>query len=243
MNCLVIGGTSFMGRGLVEALLARGDTVTLLNRGKTPDPFGNTVQRLKADRNDRTAFRTALQQAGTVDFVVDFSAYHASEVSDVVTTMNGKLGHYIFISTQAVYQGGGWDAEKPQEEDATFDLAVDGKRRSAYGWDKRACEELLNSAHTTGGFPSTRIRIPIINGPHDNTFRLWRYHAWMKSGKPVYITRGGHASYGCCYSGDVVSAVLAVLTAGKKTFGEAYQFQQRERPSAGSYSVIVIACM
>ena len=54
----------------------------------------------------------------------------------------------------------------------------------------------------------------------------------MKSGKPVYITRGAEPRYGCCYSGDVVSAVLAVLAAGSKTFGEAYQFQQAERPSA-----------
>ena len=35
---------------------------------------------------------TSLARAGTVDSVIDFSAYNASEVADVVNTMNGKLG-------------------------------------------------------------------------------------------------------------------------------------------------------
>lgn len=222
-----------MGRALVEALIARGDEVILLSRGKTPDPFGDKVQRVAADRDDRPQLRAALSKLGYVDCMFDFSARDTPvhKVADVVNTMHGKIGHFIFISTQAVYQAD-WDPRKPQEEEATFDLPPPAeKRRTAYGWDKAAAEELLKVAYTTGGFPSTRIRIPIVNGPHDPTFRLWRYHAWLNSGHPVYVTRGGDKAYSTVYSEDVVSAVMAVLKTGKPTFGQVYQLNQEERPT------------
>ena len=40
---LVMGGTQFMGRTMVDRLLKEGDDVTILNRGKTPSPFGESV--------------------------------------------------------------------------------------------------------------------------------------------------------------------------------------------------------
>ena len=50
MRVLVIGGTRFVGYQLVWRLLAGGHTVTLLNRGTLPDPFGARVERLIGDR-------------------------------------------------------------------------------------------------------------------------------------------------------------------------------------------------
>ena len=99
MKVLVIGGSGYMGKALVDQLLANGDTVTLINRGVTPDSFGDAVTRLKADRDDRVQFRGALTEAGAVDACVDFSAYDAGHVSDVVLCLTGNCGHYIFIST------------------------------------------------------------------------------------------------------------------------------------------------
>lgn len=233
-KCLILGGQRFMGRAVVEALLQAGDDVTLLSRGKTKDPFGDRVKRIAADRDNRPQMRAALEKFGPCDVMMDFSARDTPvhKVADVVNTMHGKVGHFIFISTQAVYQSPGWDPRKPQEEEATFDMSPpDEKRRTAYGWDKAAAEELLKAAYTVGGFPSTRIRIPIVNGPHDPTFRLWRYHAWLKSGHPVYVTRGGNKAYSTVYSEDVVDAIMKILDKGKPTFGEVYQLNQSERPT------------
>ena len=102
MKVLVIGGSGYMGKALVEQLLAAGDTVLILNRGRTPDTFGDRVQRLKADRDDRHGFRAALEAAGEVDAAIDFTAYEAQHVSDVVLVLAGKVGHYVFISTNSV---------------------------------------------------------------------------------------------------------------------------------------------
>ena len=41
LNVLVLGGTQFMGRLMVEHLLASGHRVTMSNRGVTANPFGN----------------------------------------------------------------------------------------------------------------------------------------------------------------------------------------------------------
>ena len=50
MNLLIIGGTRFVGRHLVEYALARGHTITLFNRGQSnPDLFPQ-VEQLHGDR-------------------------------------------------------------------------------------------------------------------------------------------------------------------------------------------------
>ena len=57
---LVIGGTLFIGRALVDQLLARGDDVVIMHRGKGT-PFDDRVEEIQCDRNDITAVRAALQ--------------------------------------------------------------------------------------------------------------------------------------------------------------------------------------
>ena len=54
MDILILGGTVFLGRHLVEVALAHGHTVTLFNRGQhNPDLFPQ-VERLRGDREWRS---------------------------------------------------------------------------------------------------------------------------------------------------------------------------------------------
>ena len=55
MRVLVMGGSLFNGRSLVEELVAAGHEVTVCNRGKTPDARPGGVDRLVADRTDHDA--------------------------------------------------------------------------------------------------------------------------------------------------------------------------------------------
>src|ERR671932_788454 len=68
-RALVIGGTLFIGRTLVEQLLERGDDVVVMHRGKGT-PFGSRVGEIRCDRNDSAAVRAALSDA-SVDVVYD----------------------------------------------------------------------------------------------------------------------------------------------------------------------------
>jgi 2'-hydroxyisoflavone reductase len=51
MKLLVLGGTKFLGRAVVEAALARGHEVTLFNRGQTNPELFPEAERLRGDRD------------------------------------------------------------------------------------------------------------------------------------------------------------------------------------------------
>jgi NAD(P)-dependent dehydrogenase (short-subunit alcohol dehydrogenase family) len=61
-RALVIGGTLFIGRALVDQLLARGDDIVVMHRGKGT-PFDARVGEIQCDRNDVAAVRAALAAA------------------------------------------------------------------------------------------------------------------------------------------------------------------------------------
>lgn len=81
------------------------------------------------------------------------------------------------------------------------------------------------AAHAAGGFPCTRLRIPAICGPGDTSYRWFRLHKWLQSGKPVYATNpiGGYCA---CFSLDVVAAVRATIATGSPAFGQVYHITQ-----------------
>jgi 2'-hydroxyisoflavone reductase len=100
-SLLVLGGTSFVGRHIVDSALAAGHNVTIFNRGKTnPDLFPG-VERLTGDR--ATGDYEAL--AGRRwDACIDVNAYFPHQVRDVATVIGSAVAHYTFISTVSVYR-------------------------------------------------------------------------------------------------------------------------------------------
>jgi nucleoside-diphosphate-sugar epimerase len=59
MNCLVIGGTGFIGQALVAELLKAGHSVSVLHR-RAKHSLGRRVKNIMADRTDVHAVRAAL---------------------------------------------------------------------------------------------------------------------------------------------------------------------------------------
>jgi nucleoside-diphosphate-sugar epimerase len=229
MHVLVIGGTRYMGYLLVWRLLARGDRVTLLNRGRTPDDFSDRVVRLRGDR--RTDF-ARLVAGRKFDAVVDFAAYEGAEVEEVVRSL--ETDHYVFISTGQVYLVREGCPKPSREADYEGPLmprpaSEDDQGQWDYGAGKRACEDVLAAAK---GFPATRVRIPIVNGERDDSRRLESYLWRVVDGGPVILPDGGGHQVRHVYSGDVVKA-LAGLLGDAKTFGQAYNLANEETPTLG----------
>ena len=75
MRLLVLGGTRFLGRHLVEAALARGDDVTIFTRGRLPVPWGDRVTALAGDRDPQLAPGLDALAPVATDAVVDCSGY------------------------------------------------------------------------------------------------------------------------------------------------------------------------
>jgi nucleoside-diphosphate-sugar epimerase len=245
----VIGGTRFMGYQLTWRLIAAGHEVTLLNRGTHPDPFGDRVARLRADR---TRPELASVLAGrTFDGAVDFAAFQGADASGAIAALGGRVGHYVMISTGQVYlvkaegnvvAGPGDPPRAPsREEDYDGPLMAAppvGHRDRGdweYGVGKRACEDVLAASP---GFPSTRLRIPIVNGERDNTRRLEGYVWRSLDGGPLLRPDGGPARVRQVYSGAVVTAILRVL-GDPATFGQAYNLCQQETPTLAELVVLL----
>ncbi len=100
VDVLVLGGTSFVGRGIVECLLDRGHTPALFNRGRTGADLFPGVERLIGDRESGDYAALA---GRSWDAVVDVTGYVPRYVSEVIAVLGDRVGRYIFLSTGLVY--------------------------------------------------------------------------------------------------------------------------------------------
>lgn len=166
MRLLVLGGTGFVGRHIVELALARGDEVTLFNRGRSaPELFSQAEMR----RGDRGGDLRALDDGSTWGAAIDVTGYRPAEVAASSRLLAERVGRLTFISTVSVYA----DASRPGvAEDAPLAKLSGGDGWEDYGPLKVLCEEAVHAA-----LPGRAliVRPGIVAGPHDptNRFSWW----------------------------------------------------------------------
>jgi 2'-hydroxyisoflavone reductase len=172
MRMLVLGGTQFLGRHVVEAALAHGHEVTLFNRGQTRPELFPQAEKLRGDRDGDL---DALRGRG-FDSVVDTSGYVPRIVRETIEAL-GDVGHYTFVSSISVY---GPVPTPPTEETPVAELEEETENwREAYGELKADCEDVVRER-----FPDAFIPRPgLIVGPWDPT---GRFTYW-----PVRLAEGG----------------------------------------------------
>src|SRR5688500_19959640 len=100
MKLLVLGGTKFLGRHLVEIALAGGHEVTLFNRGQLNPELFPEVEKL---RGDRDVGLDALR-GRRWDAVVDTSGFVPRVVRDSAKLLADSAEHYTFVSSVSVYR-------------------------------------------------------------------------------------------------------------------------------------------
>ncbi|MGB9108401.1 MAG: NAD-dependent epimerase/dehydratase family protein, partial [Telluria sp.] len=194
-NILVIGGTRFIGRLLVQRLLHAGHRVTIATRGYAPDPFGQRIQRIRTDRRNETAMRK-LAEAGPYDIVYDQLCYSPLDAAIAVRSFAGKVGRYVMTSTIDAYRALGADRASPLKE---ADLAVEAQAiDTAYPWhDPRRATECYVSgkvqaeAYLTrdGSLPLVTPRLAhVLGGPEDFTGRLAHYVELARAGAALDYT-------------------------------------------------------
>jgi 2'-hydroxyisoflavone reductase len=167
VKILVLGGTSFVGRAIVEEALARGDELTLFSRGRTGTDLFPEVARLTGDRE--TGDYASL--GGTDwDAVVDVSAYVPRHVAQAADVLAGATGRYLLISTGSVYDWGSTDGV-PDESAPRLPAEHDTEKVTGrtYGPLKVACEDEALSRY---GDRATIVRPGIVAGPYDPTDRF-----------------------------------------------------------------------
>ena len=203
---LVIGGTLFIGRALVDQLLARGDDVVVMHRGKGT-PFDARVGEIQCDRNDVAAVRAAL--AGrTFDVVYDnvydwqrgTSAEHVCAAALAVASSH--LRRYVFTSSMAVYgQGGTFGEDAP---------LVPSDYPNPYSAQKADSERALFESHRQNGLPVTTLRPAFIYGPHNPFDREAFFWDRLLAGRPIIVPEDGTGTLQWVHVRDVArAAVLA----------------------------------
>lgn len=236
MDVLLVGGTRFLGPLLVMRLLAGGHKVSILNRGTRPDPFGAFLPRVEGFVADRRSPELSRALEGrTFDAVVDFAAYEEEDVTGAIRALEGRCGHYVFISTGQVYLVREGCPRPAREVDYAGPLmprpeADPDLGQWQYGAGKRSCEDALARAWEERKFPSTRLRIPIVNGERDYYHRITGYLFRLLDGGPLILPDGGRVQTRHVYGGEVVRAITGLL-GQEKTFGEAYNLCQAETPT------------
>lgn len=185
LRLLILGGTGFTGPHQVRYALARGHSVSLFNRGRRPQDWPGDVEELTGDRETGDLAALAGREW---DVCIDNPTSVPSWVRDVGQVLQGKVGHYVFISTLSVYA----DSATPGQDEGARTVAYEGAdimqetrdslraNMALYGPMKAARE-----AEARRWFPdiSTIIRPGLIVGPGDETDR---FTYW-----PLRIARGG----------------------------------------------------
>jgi nucleoside-diphosphate-sugar epimerase len=203
MNCLVIGGTRFIGRLLVAELLKADHSVTVLHRRPKHD-LGRRVKNLVADRNDAQAVKAALTGKNfeiVFDNVYDADrGTTAGHIESTVRAAGNNLHRYIFLSSVMAYGDGlnhhEGDALAP---DDAPDLFVRNKAMS---------ERALFRLHQRIGLPVVTLRPPYVYGAGNPYYREAYFWDRLRAGRSVILPGDGRRLMQFVYVKDLVKAAL-----------------------------------
>ena len=164
MRVLILGGTQFVGRHMVEAFLSAGHTVSILTRGQTPDALPVSVERLRGNRDEGGDGPRALV-GRSWDACVDVSGYTPRQVRPSASLLHTSTPQYVFISAVSVY---GDPTRRPVRETQPLlpPAAEDVTEINAetYGPLKVTCERIVQEIY---GKQCTFLRPQIVAGPYD----------------------------------------------------------------------------
>jgi 2'-hydroxyisoflavone reductase len=177
MRLLVLGGTEFAGRAVVEAALGRGWDVTVFNRGTHRPPAG--VRLLQGDRTAPDGLAALVE--GEWDAVVDTWSAAPRAVHEAARLLRGRAGRYVYVSSCSVYAWpapAGYDESAPLVEGAEPDAG-----KTDYARDKRGAE--IAAVEAFGADRSVLVRAGLILGPYENVGRLPWWLTRIARGGPV----------------------------------------------------------
>lgn len=179
MKLLILGGTQFLGRHIVEQSLAAGHEVTLFNRGQTnPELFEGEVEKIVGDRMTDLELLSDKQ----FDACIDPSGYLPGHLEIAGEVLKDQVNRYVFISSISVYPG--FDSEN-MDESSTLDELPPDVDQTVYDMQYYGAFKVLAEQAIEAKMPGRvlQVRSGLIVGPYDptNRFTYW----------PVRLKRGG----------------------------------------------------
>lgn len=212
MRLLVLGGTAFVGRAIVESALRGGHDVTLFGRGRTGVDLFPAAERRTGDRDSGDYASLA---GDRWDAVIDVSGYVPRHVNQALDALGDRGGRYLFISTGSVYdyaqQG---PAVAPDEDTARLPPCRSTEEITAdtYGPLKVGCEDDLLARL---GDRATLVRPGIVAGPFDPTDRFTWWVRRAARGGAVAVPGRLSQPVQLLDAGDLADLVIALVAADR----------------------------
>jgi UDP-glucose 4-epimerase len=233
MDCLVTGGAGFIGSNLVDALLARGDSVTVvddLSTGRRENLDGalsagatlveldirerEKVAELAREVRPETIFHLAAQidvRKSVADPAFDASINVGGTANVLEAARAAEVRRVVFSSTGGAIYGEGDGQRLPLREDAP--LAPE----APYGQSKFAGEGYLSLYERLYGLSSVPLRLGNVYGPRQDPLGeagvVAIFCGRLREGKRPTVFGDGKQTRDYIYVGDVVSAMLAAAEA------------------------------
>lgn len=202
---LMLGGSAFVGRAIVEDAVRRGFAVTMFNRG-TNGWSHPAAEHVRGDRLDPTTYGLVADREW--DVVADTWAGAPSATRDVARALAGRVGRYVYVSSGSVYA----PPPKPGAHEGTPTVeaspdAVDG----SYPERKRGSELALLEAF---GDRVLLARAGLILGPHEDVGRLPWWLARVATGGEVLAPGPADLPLQYVDARDLARFVLDLATEG-----------------------------
>jgi UDP-glucose 4-epimerase len=229
MRCLVTGGAGFIGSNLVDALLARGDEVTVvddLSTGRRQNLDGAlaggaeliemdireaaSLTRLAGEKRPEAIFHLAAQidvRKSLADPFFDASINVGGTANVLEAARASECGRVVSISTGGAIYGEGEGQQLPLGEEAPI------APMSAYGQSKFAAEGYLSLYERLYGLSGISLRLGNVYGPRQDPLGeagvIAIFCGLLKQGGRPTVFGDGTQTRDYIYVGDVVSAALA----------------------------------
>lgn len=205
---LVLGGTQFIGRSVVERLVELNlYEITLFNRQRTNADLFPSCNKIKGDRETDDINQLIHQYW---DFILDVSCYYPNTLDKFLSKIEGKVGRYIFISTASVYDLNEESQHLLITEDnlATLPCTEDQKTDSnmnTYGERKAECERVLLKHEW---LDKIILRPCIVYGKYDHTDRFYYWLYKINQQQPFVFPKCEHEKITLTYIGDLVNIIV-----------------------------------
>lgn len=199
---LILGGTQFIGRRLVEHLIENtSHELFLFNRQVTEAGLFPDTQSIKGDRSTND-----IQQIANWnwDYVIDTSCYFPQQLEGTLENLKKDLKKYIFISTCSVYVDSPKQMKSEEDEihSCNADQKVD-KEPQSYGRRKAECERIL----VQSGIEHLILRPALVYGPYDHTDRLYYWIQQVLESEILMLPDGGQRTFSMTYVDDLVKCI------------------------------------
>ncbi len=209
-NILILGGTKFIGRNLVELLLLQKHAnIALFNRGTSNPGLFKSSRLLRGDR----ANKTDLQQLGKEhwDVVIDLSCYYPLYLELLTPIIEKNTTKIIFISSIAAYDLNA--NSKNTAESAAVKVCpsewLSDPSWESYGFRKAACEQLILQS----SIPQKIILRPAIAyGEYDMLERFYYWIYKIKFSEELILPADGKDIANYTYVKDLARIIQVLIS-------------------------------